>query len=254
MKNILIIFSFLCVFTTTIFAQVEEDLYFSKNINQYFGVKKIIDIRGKYKTIYSFDKEGQLIKVTHKRGLKKRIEKFKYVENDTALTIFCNYYNDIIKSPSGIIIVCSYNKFGRCVKMEYYSNNDLTKQPFIVLDSFVYDNQNLLLSYCGKGRCYKFSYNDNGLKNKKFKFKNQNMKDTLSITTYVYDNKNNLIKEEWFSEVTGFVSCDVQSFNKNKIISLYEDFDQYGNWTKSYFLTEKGKILRSKRKIKYYAK
>ncbi len=37
-----------------------------------------------------------------------------------------------------------------------------------------------------------------------------------------------------------------------RIIYLYENIDKHGNWTKSYYLTEKRKKFRVKRKIEYW--
>lgn len=50
------------------------------------------------------------------------------------------------------------------------------------------------------------------------------------------------------------VIADVVPWSKtrqNKCVILYRRFDKYGNWTRSYYLTERGRGLRSRRKIFY---
>lgn len=79
--------------------------------------------------------------------------------------------------------------------------------------------------------------------------------DTLSSIEKTLYNNNSLVfkSEEIVGDPLAIIS-DVTCWSKNqrnKYIILYDNFDKKGNWTKSYYLTEKGKVLRSKRNIVY---
>ncbi len=73
--------------------------------------------------------------------------------------------------------------------------------------------------------------------------------------TYVYNQHGQLtdfIKES--HDISIFYG-DAPTWNDtrgNKIHIRYSNFDKHGNWTKSYFITEKRRLLYSKRKIKYW--
>lgn len=79
--------------------------------------------------------------------------------------------------------------------------------------------------------------------------------DTLSSIKKTLYNKNVIVFES--TEIVNdplAIICDVVCWSKkqqNKYIILYDNFDKKGNWTKSYYLTETGKVLRSKRSIVY---
>jgi hypothetical protein len=82
--------------------------------------------------------------------------------------------------------------------------------------------------------------------------------DSVSIspakTYFIYKNG---IQTDYIHETNDERECiiDIICWSKemmNKVHIKYSNFDKYGNWTKSYFITEKGKKVRSKRKIQYW--
>ena len=78
-----------------------------------------------------------------------------------------------------------------------------------------------------------------------------------SIEKTLYNNNSLVFKSEEIVDDPLAIISDVVCWSKNqrnKYIILYDNFDKKGNWTKSYFLTDKGKVLRSKRKIIYNQK
>jgi hypothetical protein len=79
--------------------------------------------------------------------------------------------------------------------------------------------------------------------------------DTIDIIDYCYDDLGRLTDMIQESPKSDVYYTDVISWSKhihNRIHIKYSNFDKHGNWTKSYFVTKKGKVFRSKRKIDYW--
>jgi hypothetical protein len=63
------------------------------------------------------------------------------------------------------------------------------------------------------------------------------------FTDYIQKNNNNEVV------CSGVVVWSNEKMNKVHI--QFSNFDKRGNWTRSYFITERGKVFRLKRKIEY---
>ena len=71
---------------------------------------------------------------------------------------------------------------------------------------------------------------------------------------YIYTSKHELKQIIVENADKDAVISDVVPWDYNHLYMYslwYRSFDKHSNWTKSYFLTKKRKVLRSKRKIKY---
>jgi hypothetical protein len=129
-------------------------------------------------------------------------------------------------------------------------------------DNFVYEN-GMLVSYTEANNWQKNNgipikvvckYNEE--KQKIYKIEIRNDTDT-TFYSYMYNQSGQLTDNVQESNNNEVVYSDVVPWSNkktNKIHIRYSNFDKHGNWTKSYFITEKGKALRSERKIEYYIK
>jgi YD repeat-containing protein len=135
---------------------------------------------------------------------------------------------------------------------EFYSARERDLNiPSVIGTNFIYEN-GLLISYDRDGSVVQFQY-DSLARITQIIFISHVSSDT-TYTNYIYDKlgrETDCIVESSNPEAD-FVGVFVYSSEKrNKVHFRYSDFDKYGNWRKSYFVTEKGNLFRSKREIKY---
>ncbi len=234
----------------------DENTFFPKNL-QNKGIKKIIEKTfDQWEVISSFNKEGFLLNEVNFYNKKIKSDyKYDYLVTDTLLEV---KKVDINKMENHYVIEkYYYHKSGQCYKFEMYFSKSDTISYFG--DNFIYEN-GILTSYT-KGNFWQkkhgtlkkiiFRYNE---KQQKIRELNIYKTDT-TFYFYNYNQQGKLIdyvkesndKEEIFSGV--FCWSDKIL---NKVHIKYSNFDKRGNWTKSYFMTEKGKIFRSERKIEYW--
>jgi hypothetical protein len=132
--------------------------------------------------------------------------------------------------------------------------------PSYFRDNFVYED-GMLVSYTEandwqerKGISKKIVYKYNERKQKIRKMEIKNEIDT-TFYTYLYNQFGQLTDYIQESNNTEVIYSDVIPWSNkkmNKIHIRYSNFDKHGNWTESYFITEKGRVSRSKRKIEYW--
>lgn len=102
----------------------------------------------------------------------------------------------------------------------------------------------------------KFEYNNKGKVSSRNHYRYYKGNSYVNSTSYLYDENERLTdvitESHNDSEIKGTIMgvvCWNSEMNKYHI--RFSNFDKHGNWTKSYYMTEKGKVFRSKRKIKY---
>lgn len=277
-KQITILLS-ICVIN--ILAQDGADILHRKN--RKLGIKQITEITFlKHKNVNLYDKQGFLFQeISYSNNGNFNKKTYEYTDTDTFLIIDIKENrdtDDYENTKKRSTYKYFYNPEKQCYKIEYYSSD--ATFPSVRYDNFIYKD-NLLQSYQRKN----FPFTSEDLPDKviyiydnmkqvikrlyitdfskdtitlqflkstdKHKLPNTEFKDTLHYS-YVYS-QNGYITD-WIirnknSSFTGLICWDN---NMNKVHIKYANFDQYGNWKTSYFLTEKGKKIRSKREIKYW--
>ncbi len=220
------------------------------------GVRKVTTItHDKWSIVCNFDRQGFLNREQRfYKGELKADYAYEYKITDSVLvTIVTDRENQHIKlvkksedylSPSG-----------KCYKCRVYMNGSDTVSLYI--DNFEYDGD-LLISYDvatawqkRNGKASKVHYYYNKKKQKILETKSFNGTDSV---VYSYDKMGRLTGETKTSDslsiLSGIVPYADNELNKDQL--TYSHFDNKGNWTKSYYTTQEGKIFRSKRKIEYW--
>ena len=220
------------------------------------GVRKVTTItHDKWSIVCNFDRQGFLNREQRfYKGELKADYAYEYKITDSVLvTIVTDRENQHIKlvkksedylSPSG-----------KCYKCRVYMNG--SESASLYVDNFVYDGD-LLISYDvatawqkRNGKASKVHYYYNKKKQKILETKSFNGTDSV---VYSYDKMGRLTGETKTSDslsiLSGIVPYADNELNKDQL--TYSHFDNKGNWTKSYYTTQEGKIFRSKRKIEYW--
>ena len=239
------------------YAQDNSHVDFRSKIRENKGVKKITrKTSAKWKVISFFDKEGHVLQETH--AYKKEMMsdfRFHYTVTDTLIETrrVNRIFDDYIDSLR--INRYYYNASNQCYKFNvYFSTIDQIDHlsDFNSIDDFVYED-GMLISYTQGASRNIFKYNEK--KQKESRLEIRDYASDTTFYTYVYNQHGQLTdftKED--HDINIFYS-DVPSWSltrQNKVHVKFSNFDKHGNWTKSYFITEKRRYLRSKRKIKYW--
>jgi hypothetical protein len=231
----------------------DDDIFYYKKL-EHKGIKKTVrKTHDKWEVVSFFDEKGYVLRAIN--FYKKEIRSdctYEYTITDTLLEIkrIDAIGKDVRKQKK--IDRYYYTSLGHCYKYKvYFSESDT---PSHYEHNFMFEN-GLLVSYTqGKIGAIKFVYKYNEKKQKVQKLEIRNETDT-TFYSYAYNQLGQLtdcIQESNDNEVI-YSDVVVWSNKKmNKIHIRYSNFDKHGNWTKSYFITEKGKKFRSKRKIEYY--
>ncbi len=222
---------------------------------EYKGVKKITERTiDKWKVISFFDREGHVLQETHAFKKEMRSDyRFHYTVTDTLIE--ARRVNKIIRNGSYAsdtlrIDQYYYNASNQCYKRSIYYSIINDYSDFYSMDNFVYED-GMLISYTQGSTKNILKYNEKKQKESRLEIY---AADT-TFYTYVYNQHGQLtdfIKE---SHDTSIFYGDAPTWNDtrgNKIHIRYSNFDKHGNWTRSYFITEKRRLLYSKRKIKYW--
>ena len=259
MKTLIIIIFFFLGFFSSSYA-FDDDAFYYKNL-EHKEIRKITEKQDtKGEDIYFFDKEGYL---SHEIHLNKKKEimseyKYEYTVTDTLLEvrIIVTNGNNEQKSTHRYY----YTLSGQCYKRRvYFSGSD---NPSNFWDNFVYED-GLLVSYTEatewqekNGIFPKIVYEYDEKKQKVQKLKTSG--EYTTFYTYIYNKSGQLTdcvhevvnNDNELVVLSGVVVYSENNTNKSHI--RYSDFDKHGNWTKSHFVTAKGKVFRSKRKIEYW--
>lgn len=231
----------------------DDNIFYSKKM-EIKGIKQIIEkTYDKWRVISFFDTEGLLLQRIsyYKKELRFDV-KYDYTVTDTLLEIRRITLFNINAENNTLIDRYYYTSSNQCYKYRVsFSESD--NNPFYYEDNFVY-YEGMLVSYTqGKNSVTKFIYKYNEKKQKERKLKIINETDT-TFYSYMYNQSGQLTDYIQKSNNNENVYSGVVWSNEkmNKIHILFSNFDKHGNWTKSYFITERGKVFRSERKIEYW--
>ena len=250
------------VFTLLILLQFQSfdyDSFFYSKGWAHKDLKKITEITGKKKDgkiISIFNNEGYLLQEVYFVEDEIRADfKANYVVTDTLLEI------ETVSNDKATTRQYYYTSSGQCYKYRGYSSSG-SEKPAYTADSFTYKN-GVLVGYI-KGYINSYiksiletkvvcEYNDKKQKTREISiFKND--ADT-TFFTYAYNRSGQLtdyIQENKREDVFYSGTVVWSRRRKNKIHIRFSNFDERGNWTKSYYMTNRGKVFRSERKIEYW--
>jgi|GEM_PF-309134 len=280
-RKLIFIYLFLAI-SPNIFAQIADADFFTLE-REMCGVKKITERHsprptGHWKSVFFYDENGFLLRQVsyHKRRrwhfFKARADyRYEYSISDTLLIIKQREVRNINNNPPNYIKKkYYYNHLKQCYRFEIYSSNFSlisNGKPFVVGDNFIYKDD-LLQSF---DRHIFFWRNDSlelgGSDRHTFTHDSKRRTEQIyrnihtgtafmcyCITTTVYQNGKltDIIRD---CDGSGGVFMGVYFWSKDrpdKMHIRFSNFDRHGNWTRSYFVTEKGKRLRSERRIRYW--
>ena len=241
------------------------------NIEEFFsldremrGVKKITEQqRNNAKVVSFFDKEGFLLRKTHYlRNKMKADYRYEYSISDTLLEVKYHYRKtqNINPEEGYIIDRYYYNSLKQCYRIETYLSKDL-ENPAGASTNFIYQ-EGLLQSYearsysRNKGDFYKYDYvYDDNQRTELFHIYEDSIlvdnDSSKSISIYKNGKLTDFIRVAPDGQliVSGEPNWNSET---GKVHIQYSNFDKRGNWTRSCFITEKGKTFRSERKIEYW--
>jgi hypothetical protein len=240
------------------------------------GIKKITEKSfSKWTTVYLYDSMGFLIQQLNYYKNRPRADyRHEYTITDSLTTRKQEEYLNIDNNKNRHFTVYKYYyNFQKLCKMEIYLSSDNLSVPSVLADNFIY-RDDLLQSY-ERGR---FPYTDEDPPDKIQHIYNEEKQITQKLIcsdislivalhspdfafkdttfySFIYDEGGKISdyvirssdKESTFTGV--YCWNDVEM---NKVHIRYSNFDKRGNWTVSYFITEKGKKFRSKREIEYW--
>ncbi len=252
MKTRIFITLFFAGLICSLYAQDDAYVDFHAKIREYKGVKKITrKTSAKWKVISFFDREGHVLQETHAFKKEMRSDyRFHYTVTDTLIETrrVNRIFDDYIDSLR--IDRYYYNASNQCYKFNVYFSTIDNLSDFYSIDDFVYED-GMLISYTQGASRNIFKYNEKKQKESRLEI---NGADT-TFYTYVYNQHGQLTDYTKENPGINIFYSDVPSWSltrQNKIHVRFSNFDKHGNWTKSYFITEKRRLLYSKRKIKYW--
>lgn len=237
---------------------IDKDILSSKTW-KYMGVKKVIEkTLDEWEIVSIFDKKGFILQeINYYKKEIKSSYKFDYILTDTLLEI--KRTNQISKNVNNQKIErYFYTTSGQCYKHRVFFLS--LENPSHFGDNFVYEDGKLV-SYTEANDWQKRNnlsseivYKYDERKQKIHQMEIKNVTDT-TFYTYLYNQSGQLTDYIQKSNNNEVIYSDVVPFSKkkmNKIHIRYSNFDKHGNWTRSYFITEKRRVFRSKRKIEYW--
>ncbi len=257
MKPRILITLIFAIFTYPSYAQDNAHVDFRSKLLECRGIKKITERQGSgWKAIYLFDREGYMLQENHARKREMRSDyRFDYAVTDTLIEIrrtnsvvFDNDFDPMRIDRH------HYDSSDQYYKHNVYFNN--TDNLYDSIDDFVYE-AGVLVSYTDfLGGKNILRYNEN--KQMESRLDIHEYRDHSVDTTFFYYAYNR------HGQQTDFIQEDdddnvfyggIPSWSRtrqNKIHIRYSNFDKHGNWTRSYYITEKHRYFRSKRKIEYW--
>ena len=237
--------------SSNIFDNFQIDFY--SIIQEYKGIKKITKRTTLgWEVLSYFDKKGYVLHQTHAYKNELRSDFiFSFTVTDTLAEIRRVNKIDINRRGDTLRIErYYYDSSGQCYQfMMSSSDQDTSRYPF--RGNFIYEDR-MLISYTQGSRKNTCTYNEEKQLTGRLEISINN--DT-TFYTYLYNPHGQLtdfIKES--PDTTVFFS-EAPFWNKtrgNKIHIRFANFDCHGNWTKSYFITEKEMLLNEERKIEYW--
>ena len=199
------------------------------------GVTKIIESHRRSKIISEYENSFLEKKTSYHRRQVWSISNYRYEITDSVWTI---HYSNTVQKDTTTQYVYFTDSVCRATK---YNNH--IREVIPVCDQ--------LVSISPDTKTYKTRYSCHGDTIVKEAFSDGELS---SVEKTVYINGSIAFSSDEIFNDPLAVIADVVPWSKtrqNKCVILYRRFDKYGNWTRSYYLTEKGRVLRSRRKIFY---
>lgn len=247
---------------------------FGDKINNPRKIKKIesteyhrlFKIKG-VRSIFCFDTLGRLEK--HFIYSNKATELIKFYSTKTDTTIVKKKTNSLIKDNNIVYTSESSNIFYYMYGILYRIEH-LSKQYKCVNENFCYSDSSISFEEQFNNFTYLHTYthmydtfcNCNAVVKKEFLIKAPQIIDTTDNTLYrnnsndrdIYIfNSNNVITDIIRISKSGFVGIPYIEENGVGISHIkFTNFDEHGNWTRSYFILGNKRKFLSKRKITYY--
>jgi len=231
--------------SSNIFDNFQIDFY--TKIREYKGIKKIIKRTSiGWEVISLFDREGHVLHETNAyKGEVRSDLTFSYTVTDTLAEIrrsdeIYDVWGDTLR-----IERYYYDSSGQCYQFRVYSSDQDTSRYYSI-ENFVYKD-GMLISY-PENTC---TYNEK----KQLTGRLEIFGTDTTFYTYMYNQhgqQTDFIKESPDTTVCYDGAPDWNKTRCNKIHIQFADFDCHGNWTRSYFITEKEKIFSSERIIEYW--
>jgi len=260
------------------FAQIAERDFFALE-REMRGVRKITETfrrghSGQWKTVFSYDENGFLLRQVNyvRRQRRGNFEiradfRFEYFISDTLIKIKEKEIRNINNNPKvHTIMKFYYSSLGQSYRVEIYRSNHSSKRLSIMGDNFIYKD-GLLQSFDrhifrlrpdgvenNSSNRHVFTY-DNNLRIERV-YRDIHTDTAFwdgCINTSIYQNGR---RTDFISECEGGGTLlGVHFWSREKPYKMqirYTNFDKHGNWTRSYFIMERGKVLRSQRRIEYW--
>jgi hypothetical protein len=253
-----IFIGFFLVLSFNAFPNFEIEEFFSLE-REMRGVKMITEnLFSKWKTVSYFDREGLLLrKINYYKNKMRADYRYEYSISDTLLEIKEKEHLNINNNPEWYIVSkYYYNHLKQCYKRETYSSSGSSggAKNFIYRDEQLYSYEVHSSLYRGFFYKYVYDYDGNQRTEQMYEVSGDLVSSDGCKSTSIYQNGKlvDLIHEcdDEHGAFTGVVCWSSEKMNKVHI--RYSNFDKRRNWTKSYFITEKGRVFRSKRKIGYW--
>lgn len=254
---------FFFIVSLNAFAYIEDEDFFTLKRNMR-GVKVVTEKNfSKWKTVSFFRDDGFMLqKINYYKNEMRADYRYEYSMSDTLLEIKEKDYRNINNNKEGYTVrKYYYNHLKQCYRYEIYSSLESLEKPFVIGDNFIYKDGRLQ-SYerrypnWSEIEIDKIIYHYDGDQQTIQKY--YVTKDSVSVvdakTLLIYLN-NKLVDYIVESSNEGDIFTGVVCWSDKKMNKMhirYSDFDKYENWTESYFITQKGKVFRSKRKIEYW--
>jgi len=226
------------------------------------NIAKFVPFFNRVKVVSFFDEEGFLLRETRYRKNNKNkmyVEhEYEYSVSDTLLVIKEKYRYPNDGTEGFIIYKHYYNSLKQCYRFEIFFPKDLDT-PAVFGDNFIYED-NQIQSYEWSNffdtTIYKYFYTNDGnqiTKKDYFACGDSICGGCDDILIYKNGKLTDFIQDGSNVSGTGtFVGVPCWDKTLSKVHIRYSNFDKRGNWTRSYYLTERGKFFRSKRKIEYW--
>jgi hypothetical protein len=247
------------------------DLRDSKNT----CIKKITEKSfSRWKTIYLYDSTFFLIRqLNYYKNQPRADYRHEYTIIDSMTVRKTKEHLNINNNKESHTVYKYYYNFRKLCKMEIYLSSDSLSVPSILADNFIY-HDSLLQSY-ERGRFPhtkkdppdKILYIYNDAKQMIKELICNDISPIVALHSPDFASKDTLSHSFIYNEKGQLTDCIIETSDKRgaftgivcwsnstmyKAHFRYTDFDKHGNWTKSYFITERGKVFRSRRKIEYW--
>jgi hypothetical protein len=213
-----------------------------------------------WKTVSLFNQEGFLLQQTnYSRGVKCSDYKYEYTANDSLIKI--KKTNELDSSTIFTLYYYYFNRQNMFYRHEIFFSSRSLDTPFTWDDNFVYNNEQLIsyerhhiVSYNNELKFsskYVYTYDINKQVERTYKIYGDSLVSNGCKSTTLFQNgkTTDIIHE---CQEGSFLGVKVWDNKFNKFHVRFSNFDKRGNWTRSYFITRKGKRFRSKRKIEYW--